>query len=59
MHLGDAGSFACLGGVVRCGLPLRLGDLGGLVVANELIDARLVGHSCPLVATVVDVGIGG
>lgn len=58
MHLGDAGSFAGLGGVVRGDLPFRLGDLGGLVVANELVDARLIGHCCPLIAVVVDVGIG-
>lgn len=58
MHFGYAGSFAGLGGVVGGDLPLNLGNLGGLVVANDLVDARLIGHGRPLIALVVDIGHG-
>lgn len=56
MHFGYAGSFAGLGCVVGGDLPLNFGDLCGLVVANDLVDARLIDGSRTDVALVVDIG---
>ncbi|MGO6835007.1 hypothetical protein ACCS87_02600 [Rhizobium ruizarguesonis] len=56
MHFGYAGSFAGLGCIIGGDLPLHFCDLGGPVVADELVDARLIGDGRPLIAAVVDIG---